>query len=158
MKAAVHTRYGPPDVVRILEVEKPTAKDNELLVKVHATTVNRTDCGYRSAKPFISRFFTGLVRPRATVLGNEFAGQVEAVGSGVTSFAVGDRVFGFTGLRSGAHAEYLVIPEDGSLATIPAGLTYEEAAPSTEGSHYALSHIKAAGRSCSPFRSLTRRR
>jgi hypothetical protein len=83
-------------VVRISEVEKPAAKDNAALVKVHVTTVNRTDCGFRSGKPFFSRFFTGLVRPRGTVMGNEFAGEVEAVGSGVTSFGAGDRVFGFT--------------------------------------------------------------
>jgi NADPH:quinone reductase-like Zn-dependent oxidoreductase len=142
MKAAVNTSYGPPDVVRIADVEKPTAKDNELLVKVHATTVNRTDCGFRSAKPFIARFFTGIARPKVTVLGNEFAGEVEAVGGGVTSFAVGDRVFGYSGDRFGAHAEYLAIPEDGMVATMPANLTYEEAAPSTEGSHYALSLIR----------------
>jgi NADPH:quinone reductase-like Zn-dependent oxidoreductase len=98
----------------------------------------------RAAKPFINRFFTGLSRPRVTVLGNEFAGEVEAVGSGVTSFEVGDRVFGYSGSRFGAHAEYLAIPEAGSLATMPANLTYEEAAPSTEGSHYALSLIRKA--------------
>jgi len=148
MKAAVHTRYGPPDVVRISEVDKPTANDNEVLVKVHATTVNRTDSGLRAAKPFINRFFTGPIRPRVTVLGNEFAGDVEAVGSGVTTFEVGDRVFGYSGLqhgsRFGAHAEYLAIAEDGSLATMPANLTYEEAAASTEGSHYALSLIRKA--------------
>jgi NADPH:quinone reductase-like Zn-dependent oxidoreductase len=144
MKAAVHTRYGPPDVVRISEVDKPTAKDNQVLVKVHATTVNRTDSGLRAAKPFINRFFTGLRRPRVTILGNEFAGAVEAVGRGVRAFAVGDRVFGYNGTRFGAHAEYLAMPEDGSLATIPADLTYDEAAASTEGSHYALSLIRKA--------------
>jgi NADPH:quinone reductase-like Zn-dependent oxidoreductase len=144
MKAAVHTSYGPPEVARISEVEKPAAKDNEVLVKVHATTVNRTDCGLRAAEPFVNRFFTGLIRPRVTVLGNEFAGEVEAVGSGVTSFEVGDRVFGFNGSRFGAHAEYLAIPEDGSVATMPANVTFEEAAPSTEGSHYALSLIRKA--------------
>jgi NADPH:quinone reductase-like Zn-dependent oxidoreductase len=144
MKAAVHTSYGPPNVVRIAEVEKPTAKDNQVLVKVHATTVNRTDSGLRAAKPFVNRLFTGLTRPRVTVLGNEFAGEVEAVGSGVTSFQVGDRVFGYNGTRFGAHAEYLAMPEDGSLATMPANLTFEEAAPSTEGSHYALSLIRKA--------------
>ena len=90
------------------------------------------------------RFFTGLIRPRATVLGNEFAGVVEAVGSGVTSFKVGDKVFGYNEGRFGAHAEYLSIPEDGSLTTMPANVTYQQAAPSTEGSHYALSHIRAA--------------
>jgi NADPH:quinone reductase-like Zn-dependent oxidoreductase len=144
MKAAVHTSYGPPDVVRIAEVEKPAAKDTEVLVKVHATTVNRTDCGMRAARPFIIRFFTGLVRPRLTVLGNEFAGEVEAVGRAVTSFAVGDRVFGFNGSRFGAHAEYLVMPEDGFLATVPANLRYEEVAPGTEGSQYAYTLIRAA--------------
>jgi NADPH:quinone reductase-like Zn-dependent oxidoreductase len=144
MKAAVHTRYGPPDVVRISDVEKPTVKDHEVLVKVHATTVNRTDCGFRAAKPFIVRFFTGLLRPRVTVLGSEFAGVVEAVGSGVTSFTAGDRVFGFSEGRFGAHAEYLAIPGDGALAAMPANTTFEQAAPSTEGSHYALSYIRAA--------------
>jgi NADPH:quinone reductase-like Zn-dependent oxidoreductase len=144
MKAAVRTRYGPPDVVRVAEVEKPTAGDGEVLVRVHATTVNRTDCGLRGAKPFIVRFFTGLTRPRATVLGTEFAGEVEAVGAGVTAFEVGDRVFGFEGTRFGAHAEYLAMPETGLLATIPANLSYEEAAPSSEGSQYALSLIRNA--------------
>jgi NADPH:quinone reductase-like Zn-dependent oxidoreductase len=144
MRAAVRTRYGPPDVVRVVEVEKPAAKDDEVLVRVHATTVNRTDCGLRAAKPFIYRFFVGLRRPRLTVLGNEFAGQVEAVGAGVTAFEVGDRVFGFSGTVFGAHAEYLTMPEDGMLATMPAGLSYEEAAPSTEGSLYALSAIRTA--------------
>jgi NADPH:quinone reductase-like Zn-dependent oxidoreductase len=144
MRAAVRTRYGPPDVVRVVEVEKPAAKDHEVLVRVHATTVNRTDCGVRAAKPFIYRFFLGLRRPRLTVLGNEFAGQVEAVGAGVTSFKVGDRVFGFSGTWFGAHAEYLTMPEDGMLATMPADLSYEQAAPSTEGSLYALSALRTA--------------
>jgi NADPH:quinone reductase-like Zn-dependent oxidoreductase len=144
MRAAVRTRYGPPDVVRVVEVEKPAAKDNEVLVRVHATTVNRTDCGLRAAKPFIYRFFLGLRRPRLTVLGNEFAGQVEAVAAGVTSFEVGDRVFGFSGTLFGAHAEYLTMPADGMLATMPADLSYEEAAPCTEGSLYALSLIRTA--------------
>jgi NADPH:quinone reductase-like Zn-dependent oxidoreductase len=144
MKAAVQSRYGPPEVVRISEVEKPAIKDDEVLIKVHATTVNRTDCACRAARPFFMRLFTGLTRPRATVLGNEFAGVVEAVGSRVTSFRVGDRVFGYNEGPFGAHAEYLSIPEDGSLATMPANVTFEQAAPSTEGSHYALSHIRAA--------------
>jgi NADPH:quinone reductase-like Zn-dependent oxidoreductase len=144
MRAAVQTRYGPPEVVRISEVEKPTAKENEVLVKVHATTVNRTDCACRAARPFFMRFFTGITKPRATILGNEFAGEVEAVGSRVTSFKVGDKVFGYNEGPFGAHAEYLSIREDASLATMPANVTYEQAAPATEGSHYALSHIRAA--------------
>ena len=109
MRAAVHTSYGPPDVVRIAEVDKPTPKNHQVLVKVHATTVNRTDSGFRAGKPRIVRLFTGLIRPKVTVLGNEFAGAIKAVGRDVTSFLVGDRVFGYSGLqhgsRFGAHAE-----------------------------------------------------
>jgi NADPH:quinone reductase-like Zn-dependent oxidoreductase len=144
MKAAVRTSYGPPDVVRIVEVDKPVLKDNQVLVKVHATTVNRTDCGFRAGRPFFVRALTGLPQPRVTVLGTEFAGTVEAVGRDVTSFRVGERVFGFKGLPFGAHAEYMVIPQDGFLATMPAQLSFEEAAPSTEGSHYALALIRKA--------------
>ena len=144
MKAAVHSRYGPPDVVRVMEIDRPAPKDGELLVRVHATTVNRTDCAYRAARPFFMRFVSGLRRPRATVLGNEFAGEVEAVGGGVTSFKVGDRVFGYNEGAFGAHAEYMTIPERGSVAVMPANSTFEEAAPGTEGAHYALSMIKAA--------------
>jgi NADPH:quinone reductase-like Zn-dependent oxidoreductase len=148
MKAAVRTSYGPPDVVQISEVEKPAAKDNEVLVKVHATTVNRTDCGFRAGTPFFTRLFTGLIRPKMKVLGSEFAGDVEAVGRGIRSFEVGDRVFGYSGLRHGsrfgAHAEYLAIPQDGFLATMPANVSFEEAAPGTEGSHYALWFIRKA--------------
>jgi NADPH:quinone reductase-like Zn-dependent oxidoreductase len=148
MKAIVQDRYGPPDVLELREIDQPTVKNNQLLVKVHATTVNRTDCGFRAGTPFFVRLFTGLISPKGVVLGNEFAGEVQAVGSGVTSFTVGDQVFGYSGLqhgsRFGAHAEYLAIAEDGSLATMPANLTYEEAAASTEGSHYALSLIRRA--------------
>jgi NADPH:quinone reductase-like Zn-dependent oxidoreductase len=144
MKAAVRTRYGPPEVVRIAEVATPTAGDGEVLVKVHATTVNRTDCGLRAAKPFFYRLFIGPTRPRRTVLGTEFAGVVEAVGAGVTAFKPGDRVFGFSGTAFGAHAEYLSIPADGMVATIPADVAFEQAAASTEGSQYALSMIRTA--------------
>jgi NADPH:quinone reductase-like Zn-dependent oxidoreductase len=144
MKAAVHIRYGPPEVVRISEAEKPTAKDKQVLVKVYAKAVNRTDCACRAAKPFFMRLFTGLTKPRATVLGSEFAGVIEAIGSGVTSFKVGDKVFGYNEGPFEAHGEYLSIPEGASLATMPDNVSYEQAAPSTEGSHYALSHIRAA--------------
>jgi NADPH:quinone reductase-like Zn-dependent oxidoreductase len=144
MRAAVRDRYGPPEVVRVAEVEKPAVKDRDVLVRVHATTVNRTDCGLRAAKPWIYRLFLGLRRPRRAILGTEFAGEVEAVGDGVTAFKVGDRVFGFSGTTFGAHAEYLAVPEDGSMATIPEGLSFEETAPGSEGSHYALSTIRAA--------------
>lgn len=145
MRAAVHTRYGPPDVVRISAVPAPAAGPGELLVRVHAATVNRTDCHYRSARPVLMRAVSGPVRPRATILGNEFAGQVEAVGSGVTYFAAGDRVFGYREGRFGAHAEYLVISQDGLVTTIPPLVSYESAAAGTEGSHYALAHLRRAG-------------
>ncbi len=145
VKAAVRTRYGPPDVVQVSEVEKPAPGENELLVKVHATTVNRTDCHYRSGRPWIMRpLVSGLARPKARVLGNEFAGQVVGTGAGVSAFQAGDRVFGYTEGPFGAHAEYLVIGEDGWVALIPASLGYAQAAPATEGAHYALSHIGRA--------------
>ena len=114
MKAIVQDRYGPPGVLELLEIDQPTVKDNQVLVKVHATTVNRTDCGFRAGTPFFVRIFTGLIRPNGVVLGNEFAGAVEVVGSGVRSLEVGERVFGYSGLqhgsRFGAHAEYLAMP------------------------------------------------
>jgi len=106
VKAAVNTRYGPPEVVRVVEVYRPTPGEREILVKVHVTTVNRTDCGFRAGKPFIVRFFSGLAKPKATINGSEFAGVVEEIGRRVTSFAVGDRVFGFREVGLGAHAEY----------------------------------------------------
>lgn len=142
----MHTRYGPPQVVRITDVERPSAQDNEVIVKVHATTVNRTDTGFRSGKPFFSRFFTGIRKPRGTVLGNEFAGTVDEIGRDVTSFRPGDRVFGFSGLSGpfGAHAEYIRIRQDGALAAMPANVSFEVAAAGTEGAHYALSNIRKA--------------
>ena len=133
MQAAVHIRYGSPEVVRIVEVDKPMIRPDEVLVEVHATTVNRTDCACRAAKPFFMRLFLGLVRPRATVLGNEFAGVVVDVGRSVTRFSVGENVFGYNEGPFGAHAQYLAIPEDGSLTTMPANLTYVEAAPAPRG-------------------------
>ena len=131
-------------MVRIVEVGKPTIRATDVLVEVHATTVNRTDCACRAAKPSVMRLSTGLIRPRATVLGNEFAGVVAEVGSGVTAFSVGENVFGYNEGPSGGHTQYLAIPADGSLTTMPANLTHVEAAPSTEGSHYALAHIRGA--------------
>ncbi len=144
MKAAVNTRYGPPEVVRLETVSRPEPKADEILVKIHATTVNRTDCGFRSAEDFVSRFFSGLFRPKNHVLGCEFAGKIVAVGDRVSTFKPGDRVFGFDDSTFGGHAEYRTIAENAAVATIPDGLTYEEAAPILEGSHYALGNIRAA--------------
>jgi NADPH:quinone reductase-like Zn-dependent oxidoreductase len=143
MRAAVRTVYGPPEVVRISEVPAPVVGPGEVLVRVYATAVNRTDCGIRAGKPFFIRVLTGLARPRARILGTEFAGVVESVGPRVTRFVAADRVFGYS-RQFGAHAELLSISEDGLVATIPDGLSFEEVAPSTEGAHYALSIIRKA--------------
>lgn len=144
MRAAVHTRYGPPEVVEVREVPTPAPRTREILVEVHCTSVNRTDCGFLRAKPFVTRLFSGLIRPRHTSLGCEFAGRVAAVGPGVTRFAVGDLVFGFDDARWGGHAEYKVIREDRAVVTIPPGITVEQAAAATEGAHYALVYVRAA--------------
>ena len=144
MRAIIYTAYGPPEVVQLTEVDKPAPKDNEVLIKVYATTVNRTDCGFRSAEYFISRFFSGLFRPKNKVLGNEFAGVVEAIGKGVTSFNPGDKVFGYNDQKFGAHAEYMTIQEHEAITTMPRNLTFLEAAPIPEGAHYALCDLKAA--------------
>jgi NADPH:quinone reductase-like Zn-dependent oxidoreductase len=142
MRAVVHDRYGPPDVLRLEEVERPTPKDDEVLVKIHATTVTRTDCGLRSAEYFISRFATGLLRPKHKILGMELAGEVEEVGAAVTEFKVGDQVFGVTG--HGAHAEYVSVPESAALAHKPAGMTFEEAAAVCDGAALALACLRKA--------------
>lgn len=144
MKAIIYTQYGPPEVARLAEVEKPEPKDNEVLIKIHATTVNRTDCGFRSAEYFIVRFFSGLFRPRNKVLGCEFAGEVEAVGNAVGTFKPGDKVFGFNDTKFGGHAEYMTIAENGAIAMMPEKVSYQEAAPITEGAHYALCNLRAA--------------
>ena len=144
MKAAVQSDYGPPEVVRIEDVPAPVAGDGELLIQVHATTVNRTDCGYRGGKPFVIRFFSGLRRPKVAVLGTEFAGEVAAIGTNVTSFAVGDRVCGYCEGPFGAHAEVMTIGANRLIASIPHGSTFEQAAPSTEGSQYALNFFRRA--------------
>jgi NADPH:quinone reductase-like Zn-dependent oxidoreductase len=144
MKAAIYKEYGPPEVVKIMEVNKPIPKDNEILIRVYASTVNRTDCGFRSAEYFISRFFSGLLKPKNQILGCEFAGQVASIGKSVSSFVVGDKVFGFNSSKFGAHAEYMTVPEESAISTIPENLTYQEAAPICEGGHYALSNIRAA--------------
>ncbi len=144
MKAIVYTKYGPPEVAQLMEVDKPLAKDNEILVKVHSSTVNRTDSGFRSAEYFISRFWSGLLRPKYQILGCEFAGVVEVVGRSVKTFKVGNKVLGFTDKTFGGHAEYLTIPETEAVTTIPDNIGFDEAAAITEGAHYALVDIRAA--------------
>lgn len=144
MKAAIYTKYGPPEVVQVLQVQKPVPKDDEVLVKIHATTVNRTDCGFRSAQYFVSRFFSGLFKPKFQILGNEFAGVVEAVGKNVRSFSIDEKVFGYNDITFGAHAQYITIAEEGAIASMPQYSSFEEAAAISEGAHYALCDIRAA--------------
>ena len=142
MRAVVIDRYGGPEVQRLADVERPVPEDDQVLVKIHATTVNRTDCGLRSAKPFITRFITGLVRPKRRILGMELAGEVAAVGAAVSEFQIGDPVFGVKGF--GAHAEFTVIKESSPLVHKPAGLTFEEAAAVCDGACAALSCLRKA--------------
>ena len=151
MRAVVFDRYGPPDVLRLEDVQRPVPKEAEVLVKVHATTVNRLDCATREANrrsglalSFMSRLVFGLRRPKQRVLGTEFAGEVEAVGAAVREFAVGDKVFGTSGLSFGAHAEFISIRESGRIAPMPPGMTFEEAAPVCDGALNALTCLKQA--------------
>jgi len=142
VRAVVYDEYGSPDVLRLAEVERPEPKEDEVLVKIHATTVTQTDCGWRSAKPFIVRYFIGLRRPKRRILGMELAGEVEAVGAAVTEFAVGDEVFGVGGF--GAHAEYACKRESASIAAKPTGTTFAEAAAVCDGACIALSCLRDA--------------
>ena len=143
MRAVVYDRYGPPDVLRLEDVDRPAPDDDQLLVRIHATTVNRTDCGFRSAEFFVTRFFTGVLRPKQRIPGMEFAGVVEAIGGAVTGFQVGDRVFGVTG--AGAHAEFACIRASGPVAHVPAGMSFEDAAAATDGASLALACLRKAG-------------
>lgn len=143
MKAAIHTQYGPPEVVQVKDVQKPIPKENEVLVKVYASTVNRTDAGFRSAEYFVSRFWSGLFRPKYQTLGCEFSGVIDAIGSEVQSFKIGDKIFGYNDIHFGGHAEYMTIAENDAITTLPQNLDFYEAAAITEGAHYALNYIKA---------------
>ena len=141
MKAAVYRNYGQPDVLSIKDIEKPIPKENEVLIRVQAATVNRTDCANLTAKPFIMRFGLGLFRPKKQVLGTDFAGVIEAVGSSVSKFKVGDRVFGFDDGGLSSFAEFMTFPEDEAIGIIPEKVSFENAAASLEGAHYAYNFI-----------------
>ncbi len=151
MKAVVYDRYGPPDVLRLDEVERPVPKEDEVLVKVHAAAVTRADCATREANrrsgfalSLISRLISGVRRPKQRILGTELAGEVAAIGAAVNEFAVGDRVFGTSGFRFGAHAEFISMRESARIAHMPAGMSFEEAAAICDGGLNALWCLRLA--------------
>jgi NADPH:quinone reductase-like Zn-dependent oxidoreductase len=145
MKAAVTTRYGPPEVLQIKEVPTPVPGDNDVLVRIHATAVNAGDYRLRKADPYLTRIITGLRRPtRVPILGTDFAGTVESAGKNVTRFAAGDEVFGTNEFKFGAHAEYVCLPEDGLLMTKPANMSFDEASAVLFGGGTALYFLRKA--------------
>ena len=142
MKAVVYEKYGSPDVLQLMEIEQPTLKDNEVLIRVYATTVTAADCMVRKGKPLWGRIILGLRGPVRKIIGTELAGEIEAVGKNITRFKRGDQVYGFTGFGLGAYAEYARMPEKGSLALKPSNTTYEEAAAAVDGASTALYFLK----------------
>ncbi|GIH23505.1 hypothetical protein Aph01nite_18150 [Acrocarpospora phusangensis] len=142
MRAVVCDRYGPPEILRLKDVESPVPREDEILVKVHATTVTRTDCGFRQGKPAAGRLVTGLRRPKWPILGLELAGEVAAAGAAVTEFETGDEVFGINPWRFGAHAEFVCVPQSAPVARKPAGMPFDEAAAVCDGVILALLGLK----------------
>ncbi|MFC2068150.1 NAD(P)-dependent alcohol dehydrogenase [Chloroflexota bacterium] len=147
MKAIVYEKYGPPDVLQLREVAKPIPKDNEVLIKVHATTVTKYDCWCRSSTAptgfgLLMRMASGIRKPKKPILGTELAGEIESVGKNVKLFKEGDQVFGDTGMSSGTNVEYICLPEDGAVAIKPANMTFEEAAAVPYGALTALFFLK----------------
>jgi NADPH:quinone reductase-like Zn-dependent oxidoreductase len=146
MKAIDYRKYGAPDVLQFVNTQKPTPKANEVLVKIYATTVTATECMFRQGKPFATRLFTGLSKPKITRLGEELAGEIEAVGKEVTKFKKGDKVFGTAGPKFGANAEYLCVKEDGVLTLKPSNMNYDEAASSVDGFLTAMPFLRDVGK------------
>ena len=131
MKIVLWEKYGSPDVLRLTETDQPIPKDNEVLIKVMASTVNRTDCAMLRAKPFIARLITGLIKPNRPATGTEFAGVIFSVGKDVKSFKAGDKVFGFEDMVIGTHAEFMVLTEDRAISKIPEEINYLQASSTT---------------------------
>lgn len=146
MKAVVYYKYGPPEVLQIKDVEKPIPKDNEVLIKIHASTVTAVDSIFRKGESFFARMATGVIRPKISILGTELSGVIESVGKDVNSFKVGDHVFGDCSSRSGAHAEYICLSEVEPLVIKPARLNFEEAAAVPYGALTALPFLRDHGK------------
>ncbi len=146
MKAVVYNKYGPPEVLEVKEVEKPVPKENEVLIKIHATTVTAVDSIFRTGNQPFARMATGVTKPKAPTLGSDLAGVIEAAGKEVKLFKEGDAVFGGTGSGSGAHAEYVCLAQDAPLAIKPADLTFEEAAAIPYGGLTALPFLRDTGK------------
>ncbi|MCD9022600.1 NAD(P)-dependent alcohol dehydrogenase [Cohnella silvisoli] len=142
MKAIVCAKYGTPDVLQLQEVEKPTPKDNEVRIRIYATVVTPSDCAFRKADPFMIRFLYGLRRPKYTILGVEFAGEIEEVGKDVKLFKKGDQVFGMSPHSFGTLAEYMCLPENKAVFIKPANATYEDAAGFCDGAPTALTFLR----------------
>tara|TARA_B100000035_G_C20991948_1_gene550590 strand:+ start:144 stop:1148 length:1005 start_codon:yes stop_codon:yes gene_type:complete len=140
MKAAIRRDYCSPSQLRIEQTNKPIPKNNEVLIRVYATTVNRTDCANLTAKPFIMRFVLGLFKPRKVIVGTDFAGEIISVGNEVATFGIGDKVFGFNDTGAESQAEYLTISEE-HIFNIPTDINFKQAAASLEGAHYAYSFV-----------------
>lgn len=145
MKKIIYTEYGGPEVLKLTEAKKPTPKDNEVLIKIHATTVTATECIFRQGLPYFSRLFTGLTKPKINTLGEELSGEIEAVGKDVKSFKKGDKIFGITGPAFGAYSEYICLPEDGVIMIKPDNLDYGEAASSIDGFLTSLPFLRDKG-------------
>lgn len=146
MKTIAYHKYGAPEVLCLEQAEKPSPKDDEVLIRIHATAVSSADCFYRQGKPFVARLFSGPIKPKHPVLGTQFAGEIEAVGKDVSLFKPGDQVYGATGVRMGTYAEYTCLPEDEAICLKPANMTFAEAVGISESACTALPFLRDTGK------------
>jgi NADPH:quinone reductase-like Zn-dependent oxidoreductase len=146
MKIVEYSTYGSPEVMTLTEIDIPQPGENEILINIHSTTVTATECNFRAGDPFLTRLFTGLRKPKIKTLGEEMAGVVVAVGSGVTTYKAGDEVFGTAGPKFGANAEYICVPQNGVFVKKPFNRSYDESAASVDGFLTALPFLRDKGK------------